>query len=136
MMKYTLKYSVGGIVPLLILTGLMSGVAGFNFSNTATAESIVPPSTSIPKPSSPLPKNIVKRLLKDASKRLGVPVRQLKLFAKPKIFPNYCVFNFGKICPRIYKPIKGWVVVVRGRGKSITYHVAKNGKFVADPKAK
>ncbi|MDJ0799037.1 MAG: hypothetical protein QNJ51_19820 [Calothrix sp. MO_167.B12] len=136
MIKYTLKYSVSSIVPILALTGLMSGVAGFSLSNTATAQSIVPPSTPITTPSSPLPINIVKILLKDASKRLGAPVKQLKIVATPKIFPNSCVFNFGEVCPDIYQPIKGWVVVVSGNGKSITYHVAESGKFAVDPKAK
>ncbi|MDJ0616985.1 MAG: hypothetical protein QNJ63_09600 [Calothrix sp. MO_192.B10] len=138
MMKNTLKYR--SILPILALTGLLSGVVGFNLSSTASAQTIAPsPSpTLVPsrRHSHRLPRRIVRRLLRNASKRLGVHWKHLKYKATPRTFGNRCVFNFGEICPKIYQPIKGWVVKVGGKGKFITYHVAKNGKFVADPKAK
>ncbi len=140
MMKKTLKFSTRSILPMLALTGLMSGVVGLSFSNTASAETIaqsVSP-TVLPKPrhSSPLPRKILKRVLRNASRRLGVPKRRLRYKVTPKTFSNPCIFKFGQICTREYNPIHGWVVKVRSKNKSITYHVAKDGRYIADPKAK
>jgi hypothetical protein len=125
------------ILPMLLFTGLLSVMTGFSFSNIASAETMTAPPTVVPTAtdSATLPRRIAKELLRDASQKLGVPSRQLRYEATPKTFGNECEFNFGEICTREYKPIKGWIVVVSGQEKSITYHVAKTGGFVADPKA-
>ena len=82
-----------------------------------------------------LSRRIARRVIRDASRKLGVPRRHLIYKATPKTFSNPCVFNFGEICTREYRPISGWKVKVKGRGESITYHVANNGRYVADPNA-
>lgn len=140
MMKNTLKFSTRSILPMLALTGLMSGVVGLSFSNTATADTVAPSHSSTilaqHRRSSRIPRKILKRVLRNASRRLSVPHRRLRYKVTPKTFGNRCIFEFGQICTREYKPIKGWVVKVRSKNKSITYHVAKNGRYIADPRAK
>ncbi|MDJ0676194.1 MAG: hypothetical protein QNJ36_12550 [Calothrix sp. MO_167.B42] len=140
MMKNTIKFSTRSILPMLALTGLMSGVIGLNFNNTATAQTTAPSQslTVLPKSrhSSASPRRIFRRVLRNASRRLGVPKRRLRYKVTPKTFGNPCIFEFGQICTREYNPIHGWVVKVRSKNKSIIYHVAKDGRYIADPKAK
>ncbi len=45
-MKSTLKYSVRSILPILILTSLVSGIGELSFSNRATAETVAPPTST------------------------------------------------------------------------------------------
>ena len=40
-MKSTLKYSARGILPMLLFTGLLSGVAGFTSMNPASAQRVI-----------------------------------------------------------------------------------------------
>lgn len=127
MMKNTIKFSTRSILPMLALTGLMSGVVGLSFNNTATAQ-INAQSKSLTvlpkhKHSSPIPRMILRRVLRNASTQLGVPKRRLKYKVKPKTFANPCVFQFGQICTREYNPIHGWVVKVSSKHKSTIYHV-------------
>ncbi|BAY43496.1 hypothetical protein SAMD00079811_10760 [Scytonema sp. HK-05] len=86
--------------------------------------------------SNELPKRIANAILRDASKRSGVAIRELEIAqATPKTFGNPCEFKFGEVCTREYKPIKGWEVVVGVRDDSWTYHVNKSGsQIVVDPK--
>ncbi len=82
-----------------------------------------------------LPKAIANQILQDASKRSGIPKRQLRITqVTSKTFGNPCEFNFGEICTREYNPVEGWEVVVRVRKDSWTYRVDKSGKqIVLDP---
>nr|WP_322658390.1 hypothetical protein [Dendronalium sp. ChiSLP03b]MDZ8204658.1 hypothetical protein [Dendronalium sp. ChiSLP03b] len=85
-----------------------------------------------------LPRAIANAILSDASKRSGVTINNLKITqATAKTFGNLCIFNFGEVCTREYRPIEGWEVVVRVRQNSWTYHVNKSGtQIVLDPKVK
>ena len=83
-----------------------------------------------------LPRRITNAILRDASKRSGVPIRELEIAqVTPKTFGNPCEFKFGEICTREYKPIKGWEVVVEVGDDSWTYHVNQSGsQILLDPK--
>jgi hypothetical protein len=83
-----------------------------------------------------LPKRIANAILRDASKRSGVPIRELEIAqVTPKTFGNPCEFKFGEICTREYKPIKGWEAVVEVGDDSWTYHVNTSGsQILLDPK--
>lgn len=83
-----------------------------------------------------LPKRIANAILSDASNRSGVSIAELQITqATPKTFANPCIFNFGEICTREYRPIKGWEVIVQVREQSWTYHVDISGsQIVLDPK--
>ncbi|WP_341527819.1 hypothetical protein WKK05_00190 [Nostoc sp. UHCC 0302] len=85
-----------------------------------------------------LPRAVARRVLRDASKRSGVRISDLKItqFAS-KTFGNPCEFNFGEICTREYNPVEGWEVIVEVKEQSWTYHVNKSGsQIVLDPKAR
>lgn len=75
-------------------------------------------------------------ILRDASKRSGVPIRELEITqVTPKTFSNPCEFKFGEVCTREFNPIEGWEVVVQVQEDSWTYHVNKSGsQIVLDPK--
>ncbi|NMG19852.1 hypothetical protein [Brasilonema bromeliae] len=83
-----------------------------------------------------LPRRIENAILRDASKRSGVPIRELQITeATAKTFSNPCIFKFGEVCTREFNPIKGWEVVVRVQDNSWTYHVNESGsEIVLDPK--
>ncbi|MUG96409.1 hypothetical protein F7734_30310 [Scytonema sp. UIC 10036] len=83
-----------------------------------------------------LPKRIAKAILRDASKRSDIPMRDLQVTqATPKTFSNPCIFKFGEVCTREYKPVEGWEVNVQVKNDSWTYHVDKSGsQVVLDPK--
>lgn len=86
--------------------------------------------------SNELPRRIANGILRDASKRSGVAIRELEIAqVTPKTFGNPCEFKFGEICTKEYNPIKGWEVVVNLPDDSWTYHVNKSGsQIVLDPK--
>ncbi|MEH1834508.1 MAG: hypothetical protein V7L29_21150 [Nostoc sp.] len=128
-----------GVVLTLALTSLLSCELGLTQSNSAAA--VVNTNTTqlsqrLQAQSNNLPRAIANRILRDASKRSGVPRRELQITQVTlKTFANPCIFNFGEICTREYNPIEGWEVVVRVRQDSWTYHVNKSGsQIVLDPK--
>jgi uncharacterized protein YcnI len=84
---------------------------------------------------SQLPRAIATRILRDASRRSGQDVDDLRIIESTrKTFGNRCVFNFGEICTEEYNPIEGWEVIVRVRRESWTYHVDESGsRIVLDP---
>ncbi len=88
------------------------------------------------QPSNVLPKRIANAILRDASKRSNLPIRDLQITqATPKTFSNPCIFKFGEVCTREFKPIQGWEVNVQVKNDSWTYHVDKSGSLVVlDPK--
>jgi hypothetical protein len=83
-----------------------------------------------------LPKALANAILRDASKRSHVPIRELEITqVTQKTFGNRCRFNFGEICTEEYNPIYGWEVLVQVREQFWTYHVDKSGsQIVLDPK--
>jgi hypothetical protein len=128
-----------GYVLTLALTSLLSWGFGLTENNSAGAISPLDStqlSQTLQSQSSNLPKAIADKILRDASKRSGVPRRELQITQViSKTFGNPCLFNFGEICTREYNPIEGWEVVVKIRQYSWTYHVDKSGKqIVLDPK--
>ncbi|AFY50306.1 hypothetical protein Nos7524_4558 [Nostoc sp. PCC 7524] len=84
-----------------------------------------------------LPKAIANDVLNDASRRSRIPRRELEITtAKARTFSNSCVFEFGEICTKEYRPVEGWEVAVRVRNRSWTYHVNQTGsRIILDPKA-
>ncbi|WP_242054838.1 hypothetical protein [Nostoc flagelliforme] len=128
-----------GYVLTLALTSLVSWGFGLTENSSAGAVSRLDTtqlSQTLQAQSSNLPRAIAHKILRDASKRSGVPRRELQITqVVSKTFGNPCEFNFGEICTREYNPIEGWKVVVRVRQDSWTYHVDKSGKqIVLDPK--
>ncbi|KAB8332159.1 hypothetical protein SD80_021955 [Scytonema tolypothrichoides VB-61278] len=83
-----------------------------------------------------LPRRIENAILRDASIRSGVPIRELQITeATAKTFSNPCIFKFGEVCTREFNPIKGWEVVVRVGDNSWTYHLNEStSEIVLDPK--
>ncbi|WP_017316231.1 hypothetical protein [Mastigocladopsis repens] len=83
-----------------------------------------------------LPRRIANAILRDASKRSDIPIRELQITqGTRKTFGNPCVFKFGEVCTEEFNPIEGWEVVVRVQDDSWTYHVNKSGsQIVLDPK--
>ncbi|MFN6482233.1 MULTISPECIES: hypothetical protein [unclassified Nostoc] len=84
-----------------------------------------------------LPKAIADAILSDASNRSGVEIADLKVTqTTPKTFGNLCQFNFGEVCTQQYDPVEGWVVIVKVKEQSWTYHVNKStSQIILDPKA-
>ncbi|NDJ24196.1 hypothetical protein GS682_21610 [Nostoc sp. B(2019)] len=126
------------VVLTLTLTSLLS--CGFGLSANYTAEAI--PSTeqiqsqNRQNRSNRLPRAVARAVLRDASRRSGETIANLKITQfKSQTFGNPCIFNFGEICTREYNPIKGWQVIVRVQQQSWTYHVNRSGsQIVLDPK--
>lgn len=88
--------------------------------------------------SSPLPRSIQQKIIRDAANRAGVSNGSVKISSSTqKIFGNSCVFNFGEVCIQVYQPVTGWAVVVTVKDESWTYHVDQSGsQIVIDPKIK
>ncbi|MBD2489869.1 hypothetical protein [Aulosira sp. FACHB-615] len=82
-----------------------------------------------------LPRAIVDKILRDAARRSGEDVSDLRITqATRKTFSNRCVFNFGEVCTQQFDPIEGWEVIVRVRRQSWTYHVDESGSYIVlDP---
>jgi uncharacterized protein YcnI len=82
-----------------------------------------------------LPKASERMVLRDAARRSGVPISQVKtLKITPKTFSNSCVFNFGDVCTREYRPIEGWEMLVQVGSQTWTYHIDRQGARIAfDP---
>ncbi|KAB8316422.1 hypothetical protein SD81_024800 [Tolypothrix campylonemoides VB511288] len=149
-----------GVLLTLVFTSLLSSVLGFAGNNTAalagddqiqsshssikmsqntdqfSSYSRIQISQNTNQISNVLPKRIANGILRDASKRSGVAIRELEIAqVSPKTFGNPCEFKFGEVCTREFNPIKGWEAVVEVGDDSWTYHVNKSGsQIVLDPK--
>jgi hypothetical protein len=129
-----------GVVLTLVLTSLLSFGLVFTGNNSAEAapdaEKIQLLSQRSQNRSNRLPRAIARAVLRDASKRSGEAIANLKITQfKSQTFGNPCEFNFGEICTREYNPIQGWEVIVHVQNQSWTYHVNKSGsQIVLDPK--
>lgn len=148
------------VVLTLALTSLLSSVLGLAGNNTAalagedqiqsshssikisqntdqfSTYSRIQISQNTNQISNELPRRVANAILRDASKRSGVGIRELEIAqATAKTFGNPCEFKFGEICTKEYNPIKGWEVIVNVRDDSWTYHVNKSGlQILVDPK--
>lgn len=82
-----------------------------------------------------LPVDVQQAILRDAAWRSGEPPVSLQIIeATPQTFGNPCIFNFGTVCTREYRPIEGYRVVVQVRRQEWTYHVDRTGsRVVLDP---
>ncbi|GAB1539427.1 hypothetical protein NUACC21_20930 [Scytonema sp. NUACC21] len=130
-----------GVVLSLVLTSLLS----YGLVNISSAFAIAQPASrgsniaqaenSNPQAKT-LPKRIANAILRDASKRSNLQIRDLQITkVTSKTFGNPCIFKFGEVCTREFKPIEGWEVNVQVRNDSWTYHVDKSGsQIVLDPK--
>jgi hypothetical protein len=79
-----------------------------------------------------LPSRVQQAVLQNASERSGLPISNLRISrATPKTFGNSCIFNFGEVCTREYRPIEGWEVIVQVRRQQWTYHVDRSGTQIA-----
>lgn len=122
------------IILTLTLTSLLSCGLGISDKNPSAAAPTTEPS-ELSQNSQRLPREIHRAVLRDASRRSGVAIAKLKITqVSAETFGNPCLFNFGEVCTREYKPIEGWEVTVKVKQESWTYHVNKSGsQIVLDP---
>ncbi|BAY97080.1 hypothetical protein NIES37_10170 [Tolypothrix tenuis PCC 7101] len=128
-----------GVILTLALTSLLSYGIGLSSNNTANAApraAQVQLSQNVQNSGNRLPKAVAQAVLNDASKRSGVAIANLKITqATAKTFANPCIFQFGEVCTREYRPIQGWEVIVQVNEQSWTYHANRNGsQILLDPK--
>ncbi|MBD2168538.1 hypothetical protein H6G04_29600 [Calothrix membranacea FACHB-236] len=128
-----------GVILTLALTSLLSYGIGLTSNNAATAApraAQVQLSQNVQNSGKKLPKAVTQAVLNDASKRSGVAIANLKITQfSAKTFGNPCIFQFGEVCTREYRPIRGWEVIVQVNEQSWTYHANKNGsQILLDPK--
>ncbi|MEA5552641.1 hypothetical protein VB713_16990 [Anabaena cylindrica UHCC 0172] len=102
--------------------------------NQSGSQIFLDPKVNISK-AAQLPKDIADKVVSDASKRSGLPKNAIKITeATQKTFGNACEFNFGEVCTQQYDPVEGWIVIVKVKNQSWTYHVDKTGaSIVLDP---
>lgn len=77
-----------------------------------------------------LPKSVADAVLQTASQELGVSSDLRIVQAEQKTWANPCIFNFGEVCTREYKPITGWQVTVASRQQRLVYRTDKSGSQV------
>jgi hypothetical protein len=120
-------------VLILVLTSLFSS----GYSVARIADSLAAPSPALVQTSpNNLPKALTASVLHDVVRQSGVRIADVKITqARQKTFSNACVFKFGEICSQQYDPIPGWVVHVKVKAQSWTYHINQtNSQLVLDPK--
>lgn len=162
MTSTTKLHHVGSVVFILFFTSLLSSAMGLSLSKSAFASTMRFQGTRNPprvialtdtaqiesqlvsqspqtyrQESKKLPRKITRKVLRDTSKRSGLPFRRLKIEdATRKTFANPCIFKFGEVCTREFNPIEGWEVTVRVREQLVTYHVDRTGsQIILDPSA-
>jgi uncharacterized protein YcnI len=130
-LKNNSKLSQSVVLTLILSSMLACGVDVAN-NNTSVA---IPGSEQIQIAQNTLPGDISTAVLRDASLRSGVKIADLKISqVTPKTFGNRCMFEFKEVCTKEYRPIQGWVVIVRVKQQSWTYHVSQSSQIVIDPK--
>lgn len=87
-------------------------------------------------PSNPMPGAYIDAVIMDAARRANESPASVRIVqTKPMTFANPCIFNFGEICTREYRPIEGYEVTVQVKGQTWLYHVSRDGSQLArDPK--
>ncbi|KAF3883690.1 MULTISPECIES: hypothetical protein [Nostocales] len=136
-----LQVPKGAVLTLLLTSLLFWGNVGHSTAN-ATAQQVSSDrkvaqlAQNTNQQSNVLPKRIANIILRDASKRSNIAIRNLQVTkATAKTFSNPCIFKFGEVCTREFKPVEGWEVNVQLKNDSWTYHVDKSGsQVVLDPK--
>ncbi|MDZ8051606.1 MAG: hypothetical protein RMX68_006255 [Aulosira sp. ZfuVER01] len=125
-----------GVILTLALTSLLSWGIGLTNNNTATAAPSAANIQLSQNVQNRLPRTVARNILNDASKRSGVAIADLKITqATSKNFANPCIFQFGEVCTREYRPIQGWEVIVQVKDQSWTYHANRSGsQIILDPK--
>ncbi|OUL17665.1 hypothetical protein BV372_34880 [Nostoc sp. T09] len=126
------------VIFALALTSLLCGI-GFTANNSATAApnaAKIQLSQNIQNRPNQLPRVVARAVLNDAAKRSGVAIADLKISQfTAQTFGNSCIFQFGEVCTREYRPIQGWEVIVQVKDSSWTYHTNRSGsQIVLDPK--
>ncbi|MGM3304460.1 hypothetical protein ACSQ6I_00465 [Anabaena sp. WFMT] len=137
-MSFHLK-NVGKLPQSIVLTLALSSLlaCGLDISNNKTSVAIPSPEqTQLAQNQNNLPRDISRAVLRDAAKRSGVKMPDLKITqVTATTFGNPCIFRFGEICTKEYRPIRGWKVVVQVKDQSWTYHVNQPGsQILLDPK--
>lgn len=124
-----------GVMLTLLFTSLFSGGMGLSANLPGVAAPAIARS-QVAQNTQKLPQRITRAVLRDASRRSGVAIANLSITqATPKTFGNPCIFKFGEVCTKEYRPIQGWEVRVQVKGESWTYHVNRSGnQIVLDPK--
>ncbi|MBD2358045.1 hypothetical protein H6G41_26115 [Tolypothrix sp. FACHB-123] len=134
----TLSYFPQGLIFTLALTSLLCGI-GFTANNANAASNVanIQLSQNVQNNQNILPRKVARAILNDAAKRAGLPVGDLQITkSTAKTFSNPCIFQFGEVCTREYKPIRGWEVIVRVKDQSWTYHANRTGsQIILDPKS-
>ncbi|TAE61002.1 MAG: hypothetical protein EAZ76_09515 [Nostocales cyanobacterium] len=122
------------IVFTLAITGVLSGALNFtdnNYRSVAVAETV---ETIIAQSRNLLPRNLDQKIIRDAAIRSGEKVQDVRISkVTPTTFGNLCKFKFGEVCTEEFRPVQGWVVVVKVKGQSWNYHASQAGEFVIDP---
>ncbi|OUL21547.1 hypothetical protein [Nostoc sp. 106C] len=126
------------VILTLALTSLLCAI-GFTANNTATAApnaAKLQLSQNVQNRPNQLPRVVARAVINDAAKRSGVAIADLKITQfTAKTFSNPCIFQFGEVCTREYRPIQGWEVIVQVKEQSWTYHTNRSGsQIVLDPK--
>ncbi|MBD2197218.1 MULTISPECIES: hypothetical protein [Calothrix] len=122
----------------LALTSFICGIGLIdNYANAAPNVAHIQLAQTGQNNQNRLPKNVARAILKDAAKRVDLPVSELKITkATTKTFSNPCIFRFGEVCTREYRPVNGWEVIVQVKDQSWTYHANRSGSEVyLDPKS-
>ncbi|BAY65071.1 hypothetical protein NIES22_51730 [Calothrix brevissima NIES-22] len=134
----TICYHPQNVIFSLALTSFICGIGLIdNYANAAPNVAHIQLAQTGQNNQNQLPKNVAKAILNDAVKRVNLPVSDLKITqATAKTFSNPCIFQFGEVCTREYRPIRGWEVIVQVKDQSWTYHANRSGSEVyLDPKS-
>jgi uncharacterized protein YcnI len=123
------------IILTLTLTGLLTTTINITSNDTALSLPNIERTKISQINTDILPRRIARKILRDASVRSGEKRKNLQIDqVNPNTFSNLCTFKFGEFCTKEYNPIQGWVVIVKVKGQSWTYHVNQSSQFVIDPK--
>lgn len=124
------------IILTLALTGLLTTTINITSNDTALSLTKIEETKIAQRNTDILPRRIANKIIRDASVRSNEKIKDLIIDkVTPNTFSNLCIFKFGEFCTREYAPIQGWVVIVKVKGQSWTYHVNNSGsRIVVDPK--
>lgn len=83
-----------------------------------------------------IPGAYIDAVIMDAVRRANVTPATLRILeTKAMTFGNPCIFNFGEVCTREYRPIEGYEIMLQVKGQTWRYHVDKTGsQVVLDPR--
>jgi len=127
-----LSFSFHSLISIIALTSLLTcglGLTSINHDLAVHNQAQV-------QPDKKLPSAIAQAILNHAVQHSGAKSPQVKIAkSRSKRFSNRCFFNFGEVCTENYDPIDGWIVDVKVKEQSWTYHVYQSGsKIVLESK--